>query len=104
MSFYHKHVFVCINQKDAGKKCCQDAGADGVFEYLCEQLKARDLWGPAKVRVSRSGCLGRCALGPSLVVYPDNTWYRYTSLADIDRIIEDHLMGQRVVTELLMHE
>lgn len=100
MSFYQKHVFICTNQKEAGKKCCQQAGADQVFTYVKQQLQQRNAWGPGKIRVSRSGCLGRCASGPVMVVYPDNVWYRYQSEHDIDAIIEQHLLNHHKVPAL----
>jgi len=61
-----------------------------------------DLHGPGKVRMTQSGCLGRCKLGPGLVIYPDNVWYRYASEDDIDEIIQTHLIDGRVVDHLLM--
>ena len=53
-------------------------------------------------RVSRTGCLGRCASGPSLVVYPDGIWYRMTSNEDVELIVEQHLRQGKPVTHLLM--
>lgn len=102
-NFYQKHVFFCVNQKEAGKKCCQNANARLFFEYMKSQLQQRQLFGPGLIRVSHSGCLGRCALGPMMVVYPDNIWYSYRSIEDIDAIIEQHLIGQTPVTDLQIH-
>ena len=104
MSYYQKHVFFCTNQKKAGKKCCQDIGATDFFAYAKAALQAQDLFGPDKIRVSTSGCLGRCASGPAIVIYPDNVWYTYQSTADIDEIITTHLIGHSLVERLLLHE
>jgi (2Fe-2S) ferredoxin len=43
--------------------------------------------GPNKIRVSASGCLGRCKLGPCVVIYPENKWFTYQNRSDVDRII-----------------
>lgn len=102
MTFYQKHVFFCINQRENGKKCCQDAGASYFRDYAKAQLQAIGLHGPGKIRVSQSGCLGRCADGPTIVIYPDGVWYTYKTEADIDEIIEQHLVQGKVVTRLLM--
>lgn len=67
-------------------------------------LEQLGLYGPAKIRISRSLCLGRCALGPSMVIYPEGTWYRYQSLADIDLIIQESLIHNRVIEHLLINE
>jgi (2Fe-2S) ferredoxin len=52
------------------------------------------------VRVNACGCLDRCSEGPVLVVYPDGVWYTYFSRADVDRIVEEHLVQGRVVESL----
>jgi (2Fe-2S) ferredoxin len=104
MSFYQKHLFFCTNQKPDGKQCCQNAGAASFCEYAKNQLKARELFGPSKVRVSSAGCLGRCAKGPAMVIYPEGVWYTYQSLADIDEIIERHIEHQEIVERLQIHE
>lgn len=72
------------------------------FDYLKMRLLELDLFGPGKIRVSKSGCLGRCSLGPCVVIYPEGVWYRYTSTADIDEIIDLHLLKNTVVTPLLI--
>jgi (2Fe-2S) ferredoxin len=58
--------------------------------------------GAGKIRVSKSGCLGRCNSGPCIVIYPEGVWYSYTSFSDIDRIIEHHLLADRPVGDLLI--
>ncbi len=66
------------------------------------KLLALDLYGPGKFRVSKSGCLGRCSVGPSLVIYPEGLWYTYTSFADLDEIIATYLVAGDVVERLLI--
>ncbi len=100
--YYEKHLFFCENQKEPGKKCCADGHSSALRAYAKEQLKALKLFGPGKIRVSGSGCLGRCKLGPALVVYPEGTWYHIETEADIDEIIQHHIMKGIVVTHLLM--
>lgn len=104
MSHYKKHVFFCLNLRENGRKCCQDADAKQMREYAKSRVKALDLAGKGGIRVNASGCLGRCAQGPSIVVYPDNVWYSYQSQADIDEIIDQHLCKDKIVTRLLMPE
>lgn len=101
MGFYERHLFFCTNQKANGRKCCQDANATDMCAYAKEQLKGLSLHGPGKVRVSASGCLGRCSVGPNVVVYPDNVWYHFENQADIDEIIQSHLINGKVVERLL---
>lgn len=105
MSYYKHHLYFCTNLKDDPKKCCQRGGnASEMCQYTKKKLIELGLHGKDQIRVSSSGCMGRCSAGPSLVVYPEQVWYRYTSQADIDLIIEKHLQNGDVVTELLMQE
>ena len=98
--YYTKHLFVCTNQKDAGKQCCANSGAAPFFDYLKKKLLALELHGVGKFRVSKSGCLGRCSEGPCIVIYPEGIWYTYSSCADIDEIIASDLLAGEVVSRL----
>ena|SRR3989338_144683 len=100
--YYQHHLFFCVNLKDNGKKCCHEAHARDYAEYAKTRLQALALWGEGKIRVSTSGCLGRCALGPTLVIYPEAVWYTYHSFEDIDEIIDQHLLQAQRVERLLM--
>ncbi|WP_367606463.1 ferredoxin [Legionella sp. W05-934-2] len=102
MSYYQKHVFVCNNQKMNGKKCCADSGAADAFSYVKERLMQLDRHGPDKIRVSKSGCLGRCAMGPCLVIYPEGVWYTYQNQADLDEIVQTHLIEGMPVPRLFI--
>lgn len=102
MSHYTKHVFLCTNKKMGGKTCCANSGGDEFFDYLKTRLLELEMYGQGKIRVSKSGCLGRCNLGPCVVIYPEAVWYNYTSVADIDEIIDTHLINNQLVNQLLI--
>lgn len=101
-SHYKRHVFLCNNQKEAGKTCCANTGGKIFFDYLKNQLKVLDLHGPGKIRVSQSGCLGRCDLGPCIVIYPEGRWYTYESFNDINEIIQEDLCRGQLVERLVI--
>ncbi len=103
MSYYTKHIFVCTNQKAEGKTCCANTGGEPFFDYLKERLKTTGLYGQHKIRVSKSGCLGRCGLGPCIVIYPEGVWYTYRTHSDIDEIISQHLVSGQRVERLLIN-
>jgi (2Fe-2S) ferredoxin len=100
MSYYHRHVFFCCNQREAPEKCCNDAGATAMHAYAKERVKALGLAGKSKVRVNRAGCLDRCEEGPVIVVYPEAVWYTYVDRHDIDEIIDRHVVGGEIVERL----
>jgi (2Fe-2S) ferredoxin len=99
-SYYNKHVFFCCNQRDNGKKCCNDAGSSRLRDYAKGRVKELKLSGEGKVRINQSGCLDRCEEGPVMVVYPEAVWYTYVDQSDIDEIIDEHLVHGRVVERL----
>lgn len=95
---FEKHIFICSNQKGEGKACCGEAAGMELVATFKEKLKARGLQG--KIRAQRSGCLDACSNGPALVIYPEGTYYGRVKVSDVDRIIEEHILNDRVVTDL----
>jgi (2Fe-2S) ferredoxin len=94
--YYRAHVFVCTNTRPPGHKrgCCMEKGAEALRDYMKARVKELGL---ARTRVNTAGCLDRCELGPTLVIYPDGVWYTYRSREDIDEILDMHLVrGERV--------
>ncbi len=100
MSFYRHHVFFCTNRRPDGESCCARFDAQAMRDYTKQRLKEAGLHGPGQVRVNIAGCLGRCEVGPVVVVYPDETWYTYVDRMDLDEIIESHLKQGKVVERL----
>jgi len=101
--YYQKHVFVCTNLKKSGKKCCEMGGGSEMAAYLKKELKNIDAYGEGKIRVSKAGCLGRCDLGPLLVIYPEGVWYHYDNQEDIDKILQQYLLGGKEVVSLKIY-
>ncbi len=100
MSYFEKHVFFCTNQREDGQPCCANHDAQAMRDYAKGRIKKLDLNGPGKVRINSAGCLDRCGEGPVLVVYPEAVWYTYVDQADIDEIVDSHLVGNQVVERL----
>ena len=100
MSYFQRHVFFCLNQRDDGARCCTDHGAEAMFDYMKSRCKKLGLSGAGKLRVNRAGCMDRCSEGPVMVVYPEAVWYTFVDEQDIDEIIETHLKQGKVVERL----
>lgn len=101
MAYYKAHVFCCTNERPEGhpRGCCKGKGAEQLRNYMKARVKEE---GIKNVRVNNSGCLDRCELGPTMVIYPEGVWYTYASTADVDEIIARHLKkGERVERLLL---
>ena len=99
-SYYQHHVFFCINARDDGRVCCAGRGAKEAQEHAKKRMKQLNLNGQGKVRINKAGCLDRCEEGPVMVIYPQGTWYTYVDKEDIDEIIDQHLVGGKVVDRL----
>lgn len=98
--FYRHHLMICTNRRDnPARPGCGAMQGEEAFQKAKAALRAA---GPQAhgVQVSRTGCLGRCELGPVAVVYPDGTWYRCTNPEDMITVVEQHLLEDRLVTAL----
>lgn len=99
--YYRCHVFCCTNERPAGHErgSCAGRGSVRLRNYM--KARAKEL-GLSEVRINASGCLDRCELGPTMVIYPDGIWYRYESMADVDEILMQHVIGGAPVPRLML--
>ena len=100
-SYYERHIFFCLNQREGSEACCAQHKAQAAFDRCKSQAKAQGLLGPGKVRVNKAGCLDRWAGGPIAVVDPEAVWYSYVDESDIDEIVQSHLRDGVVVQRLV---
>jgi (2Fe-2S) ferredoxin len=99
MEPYAYHVLVCV-----GGFCSPDQRGRELYRLLPALLQREDLlFGPSRVKRGETPCLGVCAGGPIVVVYPDGIWYAGVTPALLERIVVEHLRGGRVVEEAVFH-
>lgn len=99
--YYRLHVFCCINERPPHHErgSCSVRGAVPLRNYMKAKAKALGL---GDVRVNAAGCLDRCELGPTMVVYPEGIWYHYETTADVDEILERHIQNGEPVKRLML--
>jgi (2Fe-2S) ferredoxin len=102
MAKFQKHIFICVNERAAGdpKGCCAAKGGQAVAAAFKRKLYERGL--KRIVRPNKALCLDQCAQGVTVVVYPEATWYGHVGEADVDEIIEEHIVGGRPVERLVL--
>jgi (2Fe-2S) ferredoxin len=99
--YYVSHVFICTNRRPDGHRrgCCAASGSETLRDYM--KARAKEL-GISGIRVNSAGCLDRCEFGPAMVIYPEGVWYRPSSTADIDEILQTHLIAGSRVHRLML--
>ena len=99
--FFQAHVFVCCNRRPDRhiRGSYTTAGSEALRDYMKACAKKLGL---VSMRVNGTGCLDRCELGLCIVIDPEGVWYRVRTRADIDRVLETHLVAGRRALELLL--
>lgn len=100
MDRYARHVLVCT-----GNFCSPHRQGRALYALLASLLEREDLlFGETRVKRSETPCLGVCAGGPIVAVYPDGIWYAAVTPALLERIVVEHLKEGRVVEEAVFHD
>lgn len=99
MEPYSRHVLVCT-----GEFCSHDRRGRVLYARLATLLQREGLlFGPKRVKRGETPCLGVCAGGPIVVVYPEGVWYADVNEEKLERIVVDHLKNGKVVEDAVFH-
>ena len=99
--FFKFHIFVCTNRREPGHKrgSCAEKDSEKLRDYM--KFRVKEL-GIESTRVNTAGCLDRCELGPSFVIYPEGIWYSCKTKDDVEEVIQEHLVKGNRVKRLMM--
>lgn len=88
-----KHVLVC------GSADCASRGSVLLIGALRRLIRSAGQ--EQRIRITKTGCMGRCGEGPTVAVYPDGIWYRSVTAADAPELVEEHFLNDRLVARLI---
>jgi len=99
MGVYRRHLIVCT-----GARCTPNGESQTLFDSLGARFKSAGIdSGPLRVKRTRATCFAACKSGPLLCVQPDGIWYYNVTDANLDRIVNEHLLGGTPVEDLIFH-
>src|SRR5438105_8126089 len=90
-----RHVFLCL-----GPSCCAPEVGQAAWEALKQEIKIAGLTeGENVCQRTKVGCLRICCQGPTMVVYPEGTWYSGMTADRMKRLVREHLVDGRPIAE-----
>jgi (2Fe-2S) ferredoxin len=96
---YSRHILLCVGESCSKKQ--PEGLAEETWIKLKNLLSANKLT-PGAVFRTKCHCLRVCRQGPIGVVYPEGVWYADLTPQNIERVVREHLMENKVVTDLLI--
>ena len=91
-----RHIVVC------GGTGCLSSDSQKIIDNFNQLIKEKHL--EDKVTCNVVGCFGFCSQGPFVKIYPEDTLYHAVKPTDCEKIIEQDIIGGKIVEELLYVE
>lgn len=100
VGMFQRHVLLCT-----GPSCCTPEDGQAAWEALKNNIKTAGLTaGPNACCRTKAGCLRICCHGPTMVVYPEGTWYHGMTAERIPQFVREHLIEGKPIQEWIFAE
>ena len=87
---YKKQIFVCTNNRNGESPSCGDHQGEEIFKQLRQMAKDRGVH--PEIRVAQAKCLGKCAMGTNIMIYPDNVWLSDVKVREVSEIADKYIL------------
>ncbi len=96
------YIFKCEQSSPPGmpKPSCVNEQTRELYQYMSNKLMSMGV--TTTVLPIRTSCLGRCQMGPVMLVEPGHYMYIGLTKEKIDRIIDEHILNGIPVEEFLI--
>ncbi len=94
-SKHKRQVLIC------GGTGCHSNKSTQIHDEFDKLIKQNGL--EKDVLTVMTGCFGLCAVGPVVIVYPEEAFYSKVEVKDVEEIVNSHLVNG-VIVERLLHE
>ena len=101
MRSYGRQAFLCFHGD-----CSPAQDVLALHQRFTELARAHNLTklrNPQRLKCTLADCLGVCAGGPIMVVYPEGVWYHHVDMAALERIFYQHILDGQPVDDLIFH-
>ncbi|GIK43170.1 MAG: ferredoxin [Chloroflexota bacterium] len=97
-----RRVLICVRGQ-----CAESNRGKRLEQRLVELITQQGLDNPdhpQHVSCTITNCLGICADGPIMIVHPEAIKYHHLTEPALERIFQQHLLGNQPVEELIVRE
>ncbi len=81
---------------------CEERGSRSIYELFTQSLEAYHL--KEKVKILSVACQKFCKVGPLVIIKPDNVLYVKLNKKAVDKIIQEHILKDKVLNEFLFKD